>query len=206
MRNQKKIFWDNKSSELRNLLNDIEGKRLDEMEKPGANSWINCIPVIWKPLYLLPKSEFQDALLLRFNKMPSDIPSICPSNDCQEPFSLVHSDICLKGGVIHRRHDYVKLILGKHAEHAYGRSSVMIEPLLGPLDNEAKDILSGNCSNNARADLAIRDFKGIHSSTYIDISVVSPVCDSYKELSVTKVIANAEKKKMTIIWKESKNI
>ena len=63
------------------------------------------------------------------------------------------------------------------------------------MDNEAFHIISGNCANNARADIAIRDFNGIHNMTYIDISVASPVCDSYKELSVIKVIANTEKRK-----------
>ena len=31
--------------------------------------------------------------------------------------------------------------------------------------------------------------------TYVDISVVSPVCNSYKDLIITKSIANAENRK-----------
>ena len=114
----------------------------------GANSWINCIPVAWKPQLLLPKSDFHDALLLRFNKAPSDIPTICPATNCQEPFSLIHSDICTKGGVIHRRHDYIKMILARYAEFAYGNNSVVIEPMLGHLDSEASDILPPGRNTN----------------------------------------------------------
>ena len=73
-----------------------------------------------------------------------DLPFICPALNCRAEFDLIHCDICPHGGVIHRRHDYIKSILAHHAEKAFGCSSVDIEPDIGPIEDEAMDIINGN--------------------------------------------------------------
>ena len=195
IRDKKKTYWKSKCNVHEENLNAVDSKRFEELKLPGANCWINCLPVKWKPNLILPKNEFRDALLLRFNKMPENIPMICPALSCHEPFSLTHIDICSKGGVIHRRHDYIKFIIGMHAEKAFGTNSVEIEPMIRYLDDEANDIVAGNLNRNARADLAIRDFEGMHQTSYFDVSIVSPICDTNLQNTVLKTIANAEKKK-----------
>ena len=135
-------------------------------------------------------------MLIRFLKLPNDLPNICPSSTCQSAFSLIHSDICNKGGSIFRRHDYVKNIVARHAEEAFGRHSTEIEPSIGSLDDKAKEMIQGNISNNARADIAVRGLMHNHKMTYIDICIISPVCDSNKNNSVATSISNAEKRKI----------
>ena len=57
------------------------------------------------------------------------------------------------------------------------------------------NLISGNTANNARADIAINDFYRIHKTTFVDVSVISSVCDSNKSNSVQKSITNMERKK-----------
>ena len=85
--------------------------------------------------------------------------------------------------------------MAHHAEQAFGCASVDIEPGIGSLDDGAHDIMNGNLSPNARADFAAKDFNGLHRVTYFDVSIVSPVCDSHKNLTIEKAISNVEKKK-----------
>ena len=108
IRSLKNKYWTTKTEELKLLCNDSEKIRLEELNLSGANSWINYIPIASKPHRMLSKSEFTDALRLRFEIKPDDLPIICPAIRCQEAFSLSHADICSKGGIIHRRHDYIK--------------------------------------------------------------------------------------------------
>ena len=191
---RKKKYWDSKLETLMSSSTEFEITRLKEMNMPGVNSWLNVIPVKWKKHLLLGKREFQDAFLLRFNKKPMDLPIVCPALNCRAEFDLIHCDICPHGGVIHRRHDYIKSILAHHAEKAFGCSSVDIEPDIGPIEDEAMDIINGNLSAKARADFVVKSFNGLHNSTYFDVSIVSPVCESYKIRPIEKSIANAEKK------------
>ena len=147
------------------------------------------------PNRILPQKMFIDALLLRFNLNPSDLPLKCPAMKCQEDFTLNHADICPYGGVVIRRHDYVKMVLAQHAEKAYGACSVVVEPLLGKIEEGARDTLIGNLNDQARGDIIIRNFNGMQTTTYFDVGVLSPTCDSNKRSSVSENIAKMEKQK-----------
>ena len=177
-------------------MNSEQLLRFDELSIPSANAWLHALPVHWKPNLSLPKNDFQDALLIRFNKLPNDLPAVCPAQDCNEEFNLAHADVCPIGGVINRRHDYIKIIVAKYAEKAFGPSSTVIEPLLGILDPIAKEMVHGNKSDIARADISIRSLLNSHRTSFIDVSVVSPVCATNRSYSVSKSISNAEKKKV----------
>ena len=201
---RKKSFWDNKVNELKNSIDECHSKRLDEMQMPGANDWVSCIPVSWKPHWLLSKSDYIDAMSLRFNLMPSNSPIICRSNNCSKPMTMAHMDSCTNGGIITKRHDYVKSIIAKYGEKAFGFSSVTIEPHLGELSDEVKEMISGNISTRARADIAIMDYNGAQKCSYFDVSIISPICDTHKDSSVEKLLSNIEKRRMTYTRKESR--
>ena len=191
----KNKYWSTKTEELKLLCNDSEKIRLEELNMSGANSWINYIPIASKPHRMLSKSEFTDALRLRFEIKPDDLPIICPAIRCQEAFSLNHADICSKGGIIHRRHDYIKWVLARNAEKAFGSTSVEIEPTLGKIESDAHDILTGNLNDLARSDFSIRDYHGPHSKSHFDVRVLSPTCESNRDATIHKSIAKAEKSK-----------
>ena len=49
------------------------------------------------------------------------------------------------------------MIISKFAEKAFGVGSTVIEPLIGILDPSAKEMISGITSDDARADVSIRN-------------------------------------------------
>ena len=151
---------------------------------PGSNNWLSCIPVSWKPQWLLAKKDFRDAFNLRFCLLPTDSPTICYSDNCNEPFSIMHIDVCTNGGIITRRHDYIKHILAHYAGKGFGSSRVVVEPHLGELNKEEIEIIKGNKTKKARADISILDFNGFQKSSFFDICVVSPTCDSRKSCNI----------------------
>jgi len=161
----------------------------------GSNHWLNCVPLSWKPLWKLSKTEFEDGINIRFHQLPNGTPLVCPAENCHEAFELAHMDQCTAGGLIIKRHDSIKLILARFAESAYGTNSIEIEPFLGELTQEECELINGNLTDKARSDILIKDFKEIHKNSYIDVRVVSVLAESYKNLDVPKIIYNMEKLK-----------
>ena len=66
---------------------------------------------------------------------------------------------------------------------------------LGELNKEEIEIIKGNKTKKARADISILDFNGFQKSSFFDICVVSPTCDSHIDNEISKVIAKNEKRK-----------
>ena len=112
----KKLFWTEKLNKFINESSEDKTIRLQELRLTGANNWLNHVPVSFMPNRILPQKMFIDALLLRFNLNPSDLPLKCPAVKCQEDFTLNHADICPYGGFVIRRHDYIKMVLAQHAK------------------------------------------------------------------------------------------
>ena len=172
-----------------------ELRRLEEKSTPGSGLWLHSMTLKWKPHRILPKKDLQDALQLRFNLRPNDLPRACPAKNCRNDFSLGHADSCNIGGTNFRRHDYIKMILANYSEKACGPASTEVEPVLGPLEEAAKEMIDGNKRDQARADIGIQDLNHPHTTTFIDVCVISPVCQSNVGTNVAKTISLAEKKK-----------
>ena len=165
----KKLFWTEKLDKLIDESSEDLKIRLQELKLTGANNWLNHIPVSFMLNRILPRKMFIDALLLRFNLKPSDMPLKCSAMKCQEDFTLNHADICPYGDFVIRRHDYVKMVLAQHAEKTYGACSVVVEPPLGKIEEGARDTLIGNLNDQARGDIIIRNFNGMQTTTYFDV-------------------------------------
>lgn len=106
-------------------------------------------------------------------------PSICYSGNCREPFTITHIDTCTKGGIITRRSGYIKSFLTHYASKGFGSARIVLEPHLGELNNVEIELIKGNTSKRAHADIAILDYNGFYNSSYFDICVVSPTCNSH---------------------------
>lgn len=124
---------------------------------------------------------------------------------CNAPFTTVHANIYNSAGATHRRHDRVKNVLARYLEKAYGLGSTVIEPSLGQLDTNNLDYLSGNLSHNARTDIAVMGFEKPFVACYIDVSRISPVCESNKSNSIGSSLSIVEEQKVIILC-ASKNI
>ena len=85
--------------------------------------------------------------------------------------------------------------MAKYLEKAYGLGSTVIEPSLGHLDTNALEYLSGNLSHKARTDIAVMGFEKPFVTCHIDVSVISPVCETNKSKTVGLSISSTEKKK-----------
>ena len=90
----------------------------------------------------------------------------------------------------------IKVILAKYAEKAFGVGSTVIEPSIGILDPSVKDLISGITSDDARADISIRNFINPYRTTFIDVCVIFPLCNTNKSNAVSKSITNAENRKI----------
>ena len=70
----------------------------------GAGSWLTALPLD-KLGFTLNKSDFRDALRLRYNIPITDIPSYCV---CGERSNVIHVLSCKKAGFVSQRHDNVR--------------------------------------------------------------------------------------------------
>ena len=101
--------------------------------------------------FVFNKSEFIDALCLRYNHPVKNIPKVCA---CGKPNSLDHSLICMKGGFVHLRHNQIRdLEIKMLREVCY---DVKKEPPLLPLSGETLNRKSANRAPDARADISAR--------------------------------------------------
>ena len=92
-----------------------------------ASSWLTTRP-LERLGFALTKSEFRDALSLRYGWELPRLPAKCV---CGAIFSTSHAKTCLTGGFIHARHDEVRDLFAELvAEVAY---DVEVEPRLKPL-------------------------------------------------------------------------
>ena len=57
-------------------------RKLEEYSEPGASNWLGALP-LKQYGFDLGKGEFQDALSIRYNKQPKNIPSRCPCGTLQ---------------------------------------------------------------------------------------------------------------------------
>ena len=174
---------------------DEEIRRWEERRSAGASLWLHAIPTKTDAIQNLAKKPFKDALSLWFNIQPKDTPKICPSRSCNSLFSIHHADSCAKGATVTSRHDKIKHIIARHCQRAYGQGSITIEPQLGHMDYDERQIISGNCEDGARADILIQDTNQLNMDQYLDICVASTVCETNKKLKVTQTLDKAEKRK-----------
>jgi hypothetical protein len=119
----------------------------------GASSWVTAMPS-YEHGTVLHKSEFVDALYIRYGWTPPDLPANCA---CGAAFDVTHALTCPLGGFRGIQHNEIRDVLAQGFREA-GHISVEVEPKLQPLSGEEFEYKSANKEEEARSDIKCTGF------------------------------------------------
>ena len=108
-------------------------RAIDLASIKGTSTWLTARPLL-KFSTVLPKSDFRDALYLRYGWEPRGLPAIC---GCGSSFNVEHAMQCMTGGYRGLMHNEVMSCFYRFMKEA-GYKDVTWEPLLQPLQGEEK--------------------------------------------------------------------
>ena len=161
------------------LLDHLTGKlkrNVQFAQENGASIWLTSLPMESHG-FAFNRSEFQDAIALRYGWTPDHLPLSCA---CDTPFSVEHALSCPKGAFPTHRHNKLRDITATVLAETF--SDVSIEPVLQPCNRLATRHATAITDENARADVRVRGFWGSangHQSAYLGIKVFNPSAPSY---------------------------
>ena len=143
----------------------------------------------------LNKSEFRDALNIRYHRELKGLPTMCP---CGKKFSITHAFNCKSGGFIHIRHDSVRDFNSQLLKKVV--NYVEVEPGLHPLDNEVVNVFNGNIGiteniqvqDSSRVDIRARGFWRPTQSAFFDVRITNPVAESQINTPIENVYRRHE--------------
>ena len=130
----------------------------------------------------LTAQEFRDALAVRYKKPLLSIPPYC--NGCGTPYSLNHSLICKKGGLIVQRHNEIRDAVGDLAALLWNQ--VKREPVVADDCTDGETLI---------ADLGVRGVWSPRSEALFDIHVIDTDAQSYLTTAPNLVLFTAEGEK-----------
>ena len=152
-------------SSLRDKMSYMEIRLNDIAQEQGSSSWLTVLPI--KRLgFNLSKSDFWDALRLRYGLPLKRLPSNC---GCSKPYNVQHAISCKKGGFVTLRHNELRDNIAEMLEEV--TSDVKVEPALQPLSGEE---IKGNQSDEARSDISARGFWIRGQRAFFNIRVFDP--------------------------------
>ena len=178
--NQTKEFIANQTIQM--------ARNLEQLSEPGASSWLGAIP-LKEQGFNLNKSEFQDALNLRYDRPLKNLPSKCP---CGMNFDVTHVMNCHRGGFINARHDNVRNFEGRLLKDVC--NDVQIEPILQPV-NGVQFHRSANTNDEARLDVRAKGFWRQGQNAFFDIRVTNADNASQKNKTIKAVLKTHEAEK-----------
>ena len=86
---------------LKAILPPAHVRSMDLYSEKGASSWLSVLPISHRG-FPLHKGAFHDAMCLRYNWQPPNLPSHCV---CGTSFTTDHALTCLTGGFPSVRHN-----------------------------------------------------------------------------------------------------
>ena len=111
-----------------------ETRALARGKETGA--WLSCTPSFVNGTQL-EEQEFRDALRLRYNLTPLNLPSNC--DGCAATFTVDHALSCMKGGLIILRHNEMRNELISVCQTCFSKGSVRDEPNLNTITNNLQE-------------------------------------------------------------------
>ena len=164
-------------------------RSIEQLSEPGASSWLGALPLDTHG-FNLTKSEFQDALCLRYHKQLKNLPSKCP---CGAAFNVTHAMNCHKGGFINARHDNIRDLECKMLKSVV--QDVESEPQLQPVVNKENYHRTAITNEEARLDIRARGFWRHGQNAYFDVRITNADCSSQQNTSIKSVLRKHELEK-----------
>ena len=120
------------AEDIGNTLNTTSQRAMSLAQEKGAPAWLATLP-IEEHGFAIHKSDFRDALALRYGWRPKATPITC-IHVCGKPNNVDHALSCPKGGYVIMRHNKVIGITARLLEEV--AKCIEKEPVLQPLDDE----------------------------------------------------------------------
>ena len=163
-------------------------RAVHQAREPGASSWLSARPSE-EHGFKLNKSEFRDAISIRYNSQMKGLPSFCV---CGKPFDINHALNCKCGGFVTIRHndvrDFEAALLSKVCK------DVETEPILQPVTGEVLPKTDA-AGDEARPDVRARGFWRRGQNAYFDVAVTNAGAVSYAGKPLKSVLAKFERAK-----------
>ena len=163
-------------------------RAVHQAREKGASNWLSVRPSI-EHGFVLNKSEFNDAICLRYNQQVKHLPSVCA---CGQPFTVTHAMNCKRGGYVTIRHNDIRdFEAGLHSKVC---SDVETEPALQPVTGER--LQAGNAAGDeARLDVRARGFWRHGQNVFFDVRVTKANAASQATQPIRLVLAKHEREK-----------
>ena len=153
----------------------------------GSGAWLTALP-LKEHGYCLNKTEFRDAICLRYGWSIPKMPHFC---GCGQRNSVNHTLICKKGGYVAMRHNNLRDANAEMQREVC--RDVVVEPQLLPLENEEVDGVQGD---RAAPDISSRGLWSTFERTFYDVRVLHPNAPSYQETDLAVLYQRHEQEKM----------
>ena len=155
---------------LKDNLNVSLKRAMELAQEKGVSSWLTALP-IQEHGFTLHKSAFWDALALRYDWIPSHLPSSCACGTC---FSVEHALSSPKGGFPSLRHNEIRDMTANLLTEIC--SDVCVEPQLQPLSGESLNNCTANTDDHVCLDIAANGlWGGRYERTFMDVHVFNPM-------------------------------
>ena len=178
----------NKRSVIIDHQNEDVKRNMEQLSGSGSSSWLSALP-LKEQGFDLNKSEFQDALNLRYDKPLKNMPSKCA---CGKTFSVTHAMNCALGGFVIARHDNVRNFEGNLLKQVC--NDVQLEPPLQPTTGYSFRS-SANTRDDARLDVRAKGFWRQGQNAYFDVRITNADTASQRGKSIEAILKTHEQEK-----------
>ena len=190
-----KAIFEHKSKEREN--NDVIKvsqepsmvRTIEQLSEPGASSWLGALPLESQG-FNLTKAEFQDAMAIRYMKLPKNLPSHCP---CGAPYDITHALNCHRGGFVNARHDNIRDLECTLLKSVV--NDVECEAPLQPVTNKTNYAKTAILKDGARLDVRARGFWRDGQNAFFDVRVTNADCESQRNTTLKSVLRKNELEK-----------
>ena len=138
----------------------------------------------------LTKAEFQDTLVLRYDKSVKNLPSKCP---CGADFTTTHAMNCHRGGFVNARHDNIRNLECELLKSVV--QDVECEPMLQPVTNREGYKKTAILDDEARLDIRARGFWRDGQNAFFDVRVTNADASSQQNSTIKSILQKHEAEK-----------